>query len=105
MLRLMSFLAKAGRNRIILSLCLCAVFTFIALAGANKLYSPKTVCALPCHEVEHFYYDDPTHANQVGYKWVHCGGVYSWGTVTQYVLSQDNGPCCNNCPYYEGCYW
>ena len=41
MLRLMSFLAKAGRNRIILCLCLCAVFTFIALAGANKLYSPK----------------------------------------------------------------
>jgi hypothetical protein len=56
------------------------------------------VSALPCHEVEHYYYSDATYGTQVGYRFVTCHGVYTEGQVTQYVVSFDGGDCPENCP-------
>jgi hypothetical protein len=60
--------------------------------------STEEVSALPCHEVEHYYYDDAIQSNQVGYKWLTCHGTYSWGIVTQYDFVVD-GECCSCCGY------
>lgn len=58
---------------------------------------PQKVGALPCHEVEHHYFDSAW-AVEVGVRYVTCSGVYTYGTVTPYVVSWDGEPCCGNCP-------
>jgi hypothetical protein len=61
--------------------------------GGEKLFQNQKVSARPCHEVEHFYYDEPTQGNQVGYKWLTCYTTYSWGIETQYELVVDGDDC------------
>ena len=55
---------------------------------------------MPCYMVEHFYYSDETFTTQVGYKWLTCNGVISWGYETPYKYSVQ-GDCCGRCcfPY------
>jgi hypothetical protein len=60
---------------------------------ATAMLPCRGVGALPCHEVEHNYYSDSTYSVQVGTRFVTCSGVYTYGQVTQYVISYDGGDC------------
>lgn len=73
-------------------LILLVVAAVVAFAGIRE----REACARPCHEVEHYYYSDPSHTTLVGTKFLYCNGTYTWGTVTQYVFTVDGGDC--------GCY-
>ena len=80
-------------------LVLLAALGFFSFGG-DKYFGAQTVYALPCHEVEHNYYDDATYTNQVGWKYLTCHGTYSWGIVTQYDEVFDGDYCCGNCPWW-----
>lgn len=70
------------------------VFALVLLALAVGALLPGQVTdARPSHMVEHRYYDGPTYANQVGYKWVTCSGIITSGQVTQWVFTIDGGEC------------
>lgn len=81
---------------------LLVLTALVAIAAAYILKPEKTVCARPCHEVEHYYYSDATYSVQVGYKFLYCNGTYSEGTVTAYDFVVDGEPCCGNCPSWCG---
>lgn len=83
------------KRRSIRTLLAVVVFTLV-LAAAIALSPARKACALPCHEVEHDYYSDDTYTTQVGVRYVTCSGVYTYGTVTIYVVSYD-GDCCPSC--------
>jgi hypothetical protein len=78
-----------GRLLVLVVLLAVAAFTLSNTRKAN---------ALPCHEVTHHYYDAPDYANEVGTKYVTCNGITTYGTVTQYVFTED-GECCSCCGY------
>ena len=66
----------------------------LAFAVGAFVVGPGQVAnALPCHEVEHNYFDGPDYNNQVGTRFVTCSGVYTFGQVTQWVVSYDGGDC------------
>lgn len=81
-----SFLLKA-RWKVLLAVAL------LAFAVGAFVVSPSQVDARPCHEVEHQYFDGPDYNNQVGTRFVTCSGVYTFGQVTQWVVSLDGGDC------------
>lgn len=89
-------------KRIVLLMILTGMlgfFTFTGgenFSGSTYLGSPPEVSALPCFDVEHYYYDDATYSNQVGWRMVTCSGVHTFGTVTQWVVSYQGG-CCGRC--------
>lgn len=71
------------------------VLLAVALLGfvVGAFVVPGQVDARPCHEVEHQYFDGPDYNNQVGTRFVTCSGVYTFGQVTQWVVSLDGGDC------------
>lgn len=82
-----SQVAKSFRRWMVVAVAL------IALA-VGAFVSPGPVTnARPCHEVEHQYFDGPDYNNQVGTRFVTCSGVYTFGQVTQWVVSLDGGDC------------
>jgi hypothetical protein len=91
MLRSMAGSISIIRTRLVLLFMMLVVLGFVSFG--DKYISPKSVSASPCHEVEHFYYDDQWHTNQVGYRWLTCWTVYSWGVQTQYELVVDGDYC------------
>jgi hypothetical protein len=72
------------------------VFFTLILAVAVALSPVRQASSQPCYEVEHEYYSDATYTNQVGYKYIYCGGTHSWGYVTQYKIVI-TGDCCGSC--------
>jgi hypothetical protein len=80
---------KALLGAVILALVLAVAF---ALSPARQ----TTAEAMPCYMVEHYYYSDATYTTQVGYKFVTCNGIYTWGQVTVYKQSFQ-GDCCGSC--------
>ena len=96
MLRSIAGSLSVIRTRLVLLFALLALLGFFSFSG--RYLGTETTSARPCHEVEHFYYDDQWHTNQVGYLWLTCSGNYSWGYPTQYDLVVDGEPCCWNCP-------
>ena len=87
----MKFIKSKKRLIIVCVLALALVFT--TSFGSKRLCFIEGAGALPCHEVEHNYYADNTWNEIVGYRFVTCGGVYTYGTVTQWVVSYDGGDC------------
>ncbi len=85
-------------NRLVLFLVLVGALGFFSFRGNKYFGNSGEVSSRVCHEVEHFYYDDATFTNQVGYKWLRCNGTTSWGIVTQYDSIID-GECCSCCGY------
>lgn len=85
------------KNRLIVLISTIVMAIIFIAGGAYFQYGSK-VSALPCHEVEHYYYSDATYGTQVGYRFVTCHGVYTEGQVTQYVVSFDGEDCPENCP-------
>lgn len=89
-------------KRMVLLLVLTGLLGFFTFSGGENfsagtyLGSPQQVSALPCFDVEHYYYDDASHTNQVGWRMVTCSGVHTYGTVTEFVLSYQGG-CCGRC--------
>jgi hypothetical protein len=70
------------------------VLALALLALAMGAFIPgQVVNAWPSHEVEHQYFDGPDYNNQVGTKFVTCHGIYTFGQVTQWVVSLDGGDC------------
>ena len=82
--------APAAKNPLRTARWIVLALALLALVGS---VAGPTVDARPSHMVEHYYYDGPDYANQVGYKWVTCGGVISWGQVTQWVFTIDGDDC------------
>ena len=91
-------------TRLILFLVLAGMLGFFSFGGGKRTVvgryvgGTEEVSAMPCHEVEHYYYDDAIQSNLVGYKWLRCTGTYSWGIVAQYDFVVD-GECCGCCGY------
>jgi hypothetical protein len=83
-------------KRIIFLCVLTLALVFSSSFGSKRLRCIDSAGALPCHEVEHNYYSDATYSTIVGYRFVTCSGVYTYGTVTTFVVSYDGGDC--------GCY-
>lgn len=81
-------------HRILLAIVLATLMLVVAFV----LSPARKVSALPCHEVTHYYYDGPDYANEVGVRYVTCHGVYTFGQVTSYVVSNDGDDCPENCP-------
>jgi hypothetical protein len=71
-------------------LCVLVLALAFSTSFGSKSFNAD---ARPCHEVEHNYYADATYGEIVGYRFVYCSGVYTYGTVTQYVVSYDGGDC------------
>lgn len=70
------------------------VLALLAVAVGAFVFSPSQVAdARPCYEVEHQYFDGPDYNNQVGTRFVTCSGVYTFGQVTQWVVSLQGGDC------------
>jgi hypothetical protein len=88
----------ANKKRLIIISVLVMLIVVISAVGFQYFQSTPKVSALPCHEVEHYYYSDATYGTQVGYRFVTCHGVYTEGQVTQYVVSFDGDDCPENCP-------
>ena len=81
---------KVRLIRIFLSFVLTAL---IAVA----LFSPnfqRTAHAIPDHEVYHTYYSGPDYGTEVGQKWILCSGTYTFGQVTQWVVTYDTENYC-----------
>jgi hypothetical protein len=79
------------------------VLVVLLAVAAFTLSNRGEASLLPCHEVTHHYYDGPNYANEVGTKYVTCYGITTYGTVTQYVFSEDGdccGHCCPDCNWY-----
>ncbi len=74
------------------------VLAVLLTVAAFTLSHARDASALPCHEVTHHYYDGPDYVNEVGTKYVTCYGITTYGTVTQYVFTED-GDCCSCCGY------
>ena len=90
----MRTLIKRRSVRALLTVVFFALILSISVALAP---SPQGSCsAMPCYEVEHEYYSDASYTTQVGYKYVSCNGIYTWGTVTVYRISYQGG-CCGSC--------
>ncbi|HZI19955.1 MAG TPA: hypothetical protein VEY09_15330 [Pyrinomonadaceae bacterium] len=65
----------------------------LIFTAASVLVPCRGVFARPCYEVEHQYFSDATYSEQVGTRFVTCNGVYTFGQVTQYVVSLQGGDC------------
>lgn len=87
----MKFIKNHKRLIILCVLVLTLVFT--TSFGTKRFSCIEGAGALPCHEVEHNYYADGTWNEIIGWRFVTCGGVHTYGTVTQYVVSYDGGDC------------
>lgn len=79
-----SFLLKRWKILVAVALLAFAVGAFVPGQVAD---------ARPCQEVEHQYFDGPDYNNQVGTRFVTCSGVYTFGQVTQWVVSLQGGDC------------
>ena len=76
-----------------------AVLTFvltllIALSISTTNLQPSTHAG-PSHEVYHTYYSGPDYGTVVGEKWVLCYGVFTFGQVTQWVVTYDSPNMCD----------
>lgn len=87
----MKFIKK--QIRLIFLFVLVMALVLSTTFGTKRFSCIDSAGALPCHEVEHNYYSDATYSTIVGYRFVYCSGVYTYGTVTQYVVSYDGGDC------------
>ncbi len=86
--------SQIARNSLLKVRWMVLVLVFVAVAVASYFFSPAPVAnARPCHEVEHQYFSGPDYNTQVGTKFVTCSGVYTFGQVTQWVVSLDGGDC------------
>jgi hypothetical protein len=83
-------------KRLIFLCVLVLALVFTTSFGTKSFRCIESAGALPCHEVEHNYYADSSYGDIVGWRFVTCHGVYTYGTVTQYVVSYDGDDC--------GCY-
>ena len=86
-----------NKQRLLTVSFVIAILFALSAFGFQYFKNTQKVSALPCHEVEHYYYDS-TYSTQVGYRFVTCHGVYTTGTVTPYVVSFDGEDCPENCP-------
>ena len=82
-----------NKKRLIFLCVLSLALVFSTSFGTKRFSCIDSAGARPCHEVEHNYYSDATYNTIVGYRFVTCSGVYTYGTVTQYVVSYDGGDC------------
>ena len=75
---------------------LFVAFTLTALLAVAMLTSKfeQTAQAIPDHEVYHTHYSGPDYGTEVGEKWILCHGTYTFGTVTQYVVTYDTENYC-----------
>lgn len=94
----MKFIKNHKRWIMLCVLTLALIFT--TSFGSGRLSCINSADARPCHEVEHNYYADATWNEIIGYRFVTCSGVYTYGTVTQYVVSYDGGDCGCDDPWW-----
>lgn len=68
----------------------------LAIVISVTIFTPslqRTTQAGPSHEVYHTYYSGPDYGTVVGEKWVLCYGTFTWGQVTQWVVTYDGELC------------
>ena len=82
--------SKVRLIRILLTFVLTALIA-VAIFTPNL---QQTAHAIPHHEVYHTYYSGPDYGTVVGEKWVLCGGTYTFGQVTQWVVTYDTENYC-----------
>ncbi|MCR6661372.1 MAG: DUF6289 family protein [Asticcacaulis sp.] len=80
------------------------LFKTAALAVAVSMVGLAVVgdaIALPVEQYVYTYYSDASHSNEVGYKWLLCGGEHgTTGTITAYyTVEKFNCDGCNSNTY------